>query len=108
MHQLKKLTRRRISRDQTNKMPSITNQLLLAPKSSRNLKLWTTPPIAYYQFYLIDMPNYLPTQHTFEIADTVGANSVSAIFLITLVDSCLTTTLENIKPYLFADKNLNL
>ena len=57
-----------------------------------------------YQFYSIDMTNYLPGQYTFEITGTVGTKSASATFVMTLVDPCPTTTLTIIQPDPFADK----
>jgi len=57
-----------------------------------------------YQFYSIDMANYLPGQYTFEITGTVGTKSASATFVMTLVDPCPTTTLTIIEPDPFADQ----
>ena len=46
-----------------------------------------------YEFYSIDMANYLPGQYEFEITGTVGTKSAKATFVMTLVDPCFTTTL---------------
>ena len=56
-----------------------------------------------YQFYSIDMANYLPGAYTFKITGTVGNKSASATFVMTLVDPCPTTTLTIIQPDPFAD-----
>ena len=56
-----------------------------------------------YDFYSIDMANYLPGQYTFEITGTVGTKSASATFVMTLVDPCPTATLTIINPGPFND-----
>ena len=51
------------------------------------------PITGNYEFYSIDMANYLPGAYTFEITGTVGTKSTKATFVMTLVDPCPTTVL---------------
>ena len=41
-----------------------------------------------YEFFSIDMANYIPGQYTFEITGTVGDKSASSTFVMTLVNPC--------------------
>ena len=56
-----------------------------------------------YEFYSIDMANYLPGSYTFEITGTVGTKSATATFVMTLVDPCPTTLLTITQPDPFID-----
>ena len=56
-----------------------------------------------YQFYSIDMANYLPGTYTFKITGTVGNKSAFATFIMTLADPCPTTVLTIIQPDPFVD-----
>jgi len=56
------------------------------------------PITGNYEFYSIDMANYIPGTYTFEITGTVGTKSASATFEMTLVDPCPTTVLTIIDP----------
>ena len=62
------------------------------------------PITGNYEFYSIDMANYLPGQYTFEIKGIVGTKSSSSTFVMTLVDPCPTTTLTIKQPDPFTDK----
>ena len=61
------------------------------------------PITGNYEFYSIDMANYVPGQYTFEITGTVGDKSATSTFVMTLVDPCSTTVLTIIDPDPFAD-----
>ena len=57
-----------------------------------------------YEFYSIDMANYLPGSYTFSITGTVGTKSATATFVMTLVDPCPTTILTITDPDPFSDQ----
>ena len=61
------------------------------------------PITGNYEFYSIDMANYVPGQYTFEITGTVGDKSATSTFVMTLVNPCSTTVLTIIDPDPFAD-----
>mgnify|MGYP000911651394 FL=1 len=62
------------------------------------------PITGNYEFYSIDMANYLPGSYTFEITGTVGTKSATATFVMTLVDPCPTTLLTINQPDPFEDQ----
>ena len=61
-----------------------------------------------YEFFTEDMVNFKPGEYTFEITGTVGSQSTSATFVMTLVDPCLTTKLSIIEPDPFEDLTYTL
>ena len=61
-----------------------------------------------YTFTSYDMANYPPGAYTFTITGTVGAKSVTATFVMTLVDPCPNVALTINKPATFVDGNFIL
>ena len=61
------------------------------------------PITGNFEFYSIDMANYLPGAYTFEITGTVGTKSATATFVMTLIDPCPTTILTITNPDTFSD-----
>ena len=61
------------------------------------------PQTGDYTFTSYDMANYPPGDYTFTITGTVGAKSVTASFVMKLVDPCPNVALTINKPAIFVD-----
>ena len=65
------------------------------------------PITGNYEFYSIDVDNYLPGSYTFEITGSVGLKSATATFVMTLENPCPNSLSIN-NPGPFTDQTYNL